>query len=190
MIRRRGILRHDRRGSAALELALLAPVMVSLFCGTIEVTQLIRVETKLGLAAQSLQNMVAGQSSVTQTTVDNFFVGSQLVMTPFAGSKLTATVASVTFSSAGASSALAWQLLEPGTASAASMSTITACGLAKGLSLGSDSVIIVRMTYSYTPVLSYLLASSYSLTQVAYGRPRNVTTVSGASTSGAATGSC
>lgn len=183
----RKVLLQDRRALAALEFALLSPLLVMLFLGTIEVTQLIRVKTRMALAAQAIQNMVAGQSSATQASLDIAYAGGQLVMTPFAGSNLKASIASVTYSSAGAASTVAWQTLEGG---ATSMSTTTACTLASGLSLDSDSVIIVQATYSYTPILSFLLSSSYTLTQVAYGRPRNATTVTNSSSSTGATGSC
>ena len=182
---------RDRRGVAALELALIAPVLVTLFLGSIEVTQLIRVKTKLSLSAQAIQTMVAAQNppvAVTPpATVENAFGGGQLMMVPFAASRLAVAIASVTFTTAGAPSKLAWQVLENG---AASMTVAAACALATGLGLGGDSVIIVKATYSYTPVLSYILASRYTLTQIALGRPRGNATMTVATSAGATTGSC
>lgn len=177
----------DRRGVAAVELALLSPVLVMLFLGTVEVTQLIRVKTKLALAAQAIQNMVAGQTTATTSSLATAYAGGQLVMTPFAGSGLTASIASVSFTSSGSATTVTWQALEGG---ATTMTVSAACTLAAGMSLGSDSVIVVRATYAYTPVLSYLLGKSYALTQVTYGRPRNTTTVSTPAASTGATGSC
>lgn len=178
---------RDRRGVAAVELALLSPVLLMLFLGTVEVTQLIRVKTKLALTAQAIQAMVAGQTTATANSLSIIYSGSQLVMTPFASSGLTASIASVSFTSSGSATSVDWQMLEGG---ATSMTVSAACTLAAGLSLGSDSVIVVKTTYAYTPVLSYLLGKSYTLTQVAYGRPRNAAAVSGPSTSTGSTGSC
>jgi Flp pilus assembly protein TadG len=188
-----GAFRRDRRGVAALELALIAPVLVTLFLGSVEVTQLIRVRTKLSSSAQAIQNMVAGRntpaSSTPNAAVNSAFSGGQLMMYPFAASNLAVAIASVTFNSATppAPSTLAWQVLENG---AASMTLATACTLAAGLSMGGDSVIIVSATYGYTPILSYILSSHYTLTQVAFGRPRSSAAFAVTSSSGAATGRC
>lgn len=180
-----GFLR-DRRGAAAVELALLSPILCILFLGTVEVTQLIRVKTKMTLAAQAIQTMVAAQSTATASSLALAYTGGQAVMTPFSGGALTATIASVGFGSSGSASSVTWQVVE---GAAAGMSTATACTAAAQMSLGSDSVIVVYATYRYQPVLSYLLGSSYVLTQTAYGRPRNVSGISGPTSTGP-TGSC
>lgn len=172
---------------AAVELALLSPVLVMLFLGTVEVTQLIRVKTKVALAAQSIQNMVAGQITASANSLLIAYAGGQRVMAPFAGSSLTAAIASVTFTASGSASLVDWQVVEGGTTG---MTTSAACSLAAQMSLGSDSVIVVQVTYAYIPIVSYLLGKSYGLTQVTYGRPRNVSSVSGPATSTGATGSC
>lgn len=165
----------------------MSPLLVMLFLGTVEVTQLIRVDTKLTLAAQAIQDMVAGQNVASATSLATVFSGAKLVMTPFSGSNLTAAIASVSFTSSGSTGTVAWQVVEGG---ATSMTTAQACALAAKMSLGNDSVIVVSTTYAYTPILSYLLSRSYALTQVAYGRPRNVASVSGPTTSTGSTGSC
>lgn len=177
---------RDRRGAAAVEMALLSPILVMLFLGTVEVTQLIRVKTKLALAAQAIEDMVAGQTSATTASLANAYAGGVLVMTPFPTSGLTATVASVSFNASGSAATVDWQVLEGG---ATGMTTAAACTLAAQMGLGSDSVIVVKATFAYTPVLSYLLGQSYALVQITYGRPRNAATVSGPTSTGA-TGSC
>jgi Flp pilus assembly protein TadG len=178
--------RRDQRGAAAVELALLSPILCILFLGTVEVTQLIRVKTKMVLAAQAIQTMVTAQSTATSSSLTLDYTGGQAVMTPFSGSALAVTIVSVGFSSSGSASSVIWQVVEGG---GTGMSTATACTAAAQTSLGSDSVIVVYATYSYKPVLSYLLGSSYLLTQTAYGRPRNVSSISGPPSTGPI-GSC
>lgn len=168
-------------------MALLSPVLVMLFLGTFEVTQLIRVKTKMALAAQAIQNMVASQNSATANSLTTAYSGGQLVMMPFAGSGLTAAIASVTFTASGQASTVAWQVLEGG---AAGMTTSVACALAANMSIGSDSVIVVTTTYAYTPVLAYMLSKRYALTQVAYGRPRNTGSIPGPVSSAGLAGNC
>nr|WP_321985774.1 TadE/TadG family type IV pilus assembly protein [uncultured Lichenicoccus sp.] len=182
-------LRHDQHGVAALELALTAPLMLILFFGTVEVTQLIRVSNKLTLATQAIANIIGGQNPATVLNVGNAYVGGEFVMTPFVNSTpLLATIASVTYDSSGNPSQLAWQITEGG---ASAMSVATACSLAKGYGVGSDSVIIVQASYSYAAITHYILPSSYALSHVAYGRPRNVAAIAGVSSPlTAPTGGC
>ena len=180
-------LRLDRRGTAAVETALLSPVLIMLFLGTFEVTQLIRVEAKLTRAAQAIQDIVAGQTTASAATLTAAFTGGQIVMLPFGASSFSASIASVTFNSSAVASTVDWQEIEnsnPG------MTTTYACTTASGMSLGSDSVIVVQATYTYVPIISYLLGKSFTLTQTAYGRPRNAATVSGPGSSNGSAGNC
>ncbi|WP_428377984.1 TadE/TadG family type IV pilus assembly protein [Lichenicoccus sp.] len=188
MMRVAARLADDRRGVAALELALVAPLMLIMFFGVVEVTQLIRVSNKLDFASQAIENIVAGQNPATVVSVTNAYQGGELVMAPFVGTtNLAVTVASVIFDASGNAS-LAWQITEGG---ASAMSVATACGLAKGLGLGSDSVILVQASYSYSAITHYILPSSYALSHVAYGRPRNISTIAGVSSpTTAPVGSC
>ena len=180
-------LRLDRRGTAAVETALLSPVLILMFLGTVEVTQLIRVEAKLTRAAQAIQDIVAGQSGATAASLAIAFTGGQIVMTPFGAANLSAAVASVTFTSTGTAKAISWQQVEN---SGTSMTTTYACGAAAGMSLDSDSVIVVQATYTYVPIVSYILGKSFTLTQTAYGRPRNTPEITWSGSFNGTTGNC
>ena len=182
-----GRLRVDRRGTAAVETALLSPVLILLFLGTVEVTQLIRVEAKLTRAAQTIQDIVAGQTTANAASLTIAFNGGQLVMLPFGPTNFSASIASVTFDSTAAANTVAWQQIEnsdPG------MTTTYACSTATGMSLGSDSVVVVQATYTYVPIVSYVLGKSFILTQTAYGRPRNTPVISWSGNSNGSTGNC
>lgn len=183
MIGSLGTLLRDGRGVAALELALVVPVMLVLFFGTVEITQLIRASNKLDIATQSIENMIAGQKSVATADVDNAYKGGQLIMAPF-GATLAIAAVSVTFDSSGAPSGVAWQVLEGG---ATAVPGATACAMVAGLGRGNDSVILVQGRYGYSAAVHYILPASFSLSYVAFGRPRNVNAVSGPSTGA---GSC
>ncbi len=182
--------RRDRRGTAAVEVALLSPLLILMFLGTIEVTQLVRVEAKLAHSAQTIQDIVAGGPSTTSNTnLANAFTGAQIVMFPFTTTTtLSAAIASVTFDANGNASAVSWQKLEN---TSSGMTVASACAVAAGLSLNNDSVIITQVTYTYIPIVSYLFGKSFTLTQTAYGRPRsNPAVVTDDNSSDGPTGNC
>ena len=187
MTKRPQILRtllRDYRGTAAVEMALLSPVLVLLFFGTLEVTQLIRVEAKLTHAAQTIQDIVAGQAQATTASLQIAFNGGQLVMTPFTAANMTAAIASVSFGSNATPTQVTWQQVENGDPG---MSSSFACSAASGMSLSNDSVIVVQVTYSYNPIISYLFGKHFTLSQMAFGRPRNTSVISNSSSSNGAT---
>ena len=189
---RRSVVRRlfaDRRGTAAVEAALLSPVLILLFLGMVEVTQLIRVETKLARAAQAIQDIVAGQTAGSSSTASlaNAFAGGQIVMTPFGALNMSASIASVKVDSSANALSVDWQQLEN---NSPNMTIAFACSTAAGMSLGSDSVIVVQATYNYVPIVSYLFGKNYTLTQTAYGRPRNVPAISAPASSNGSSGNC
>jgi hypothetical protein len=123
---------------------------------------------KADFAAQAFADMIAAQNSVDATALTNFCNGVQMVMVPYVTTSLKAAIASVT------NGAVDWSDTSCGPATAISSPTSVAAALGVG---GGNSVIIVQTTYTYTSPLSYLMPASITLTQTAFARPRNVTTV-------------
>jgi len=172
MIRRLSRLPRDERAAALVEFALVLPIMISLFLGTFEVTRVVAADMRLASAAQSYADMIAQQSTLTVAQMTNFCNGGKLAMTPLPAKGLKAAVASVTHGNS--STAEDWHDESCGTAKAIASATTIAAPLVPNV---NDSVIIVQASYAYTSPISYVLKKSYTLTQSAYARPRNVTTV-------------
>jgi Flp pilus assembly protein TadG len=173
MIRRLREIGSDRAGAALVEMALILPVLLTLFMGSFELTLLVLANMKCTNAAQTMADLIAAQTDVTTANLADYYNGTQFVMSPFSGTPLKIGIASVTFSSSGAE-AVAWTATEGSGASNVSNPTT----LASGLGTKNDSVIVVQSTYKYTSPISYVLSTSYTLTQTAFSRPRNVTSVS------------
>ncbi len=158
----------DRSAVAVVEFAIVMPLMLMLTMGTFEATRAVRAKMKADFAAQTLADMIAAQNSVNAAALANFCSGTQMVMVPYVTTSLKAAVASVT------NGTVDWTDNTCGSATAISSPAAIATTLSGG---GGNSVIIVQTTYSYTSPLSYLMPASITLTQTAFARPRNVTTV-------------
>jgi len=159
---------RDRRAVAVVEFAIVMPLMLMLTMGTFEATRAVRAKMKADFAAQTFADLIAAQNAVDSVALTNFCNGAQMVMVPYTTTSLKAAIASVT------NGAVDWTDTSCGSASAISNPTSVATTLSGG---GGNSVIIVQTTYSYTSPLSYLMPASITLTQTAFARPRNVTTV-------------
>jgi len=159
---------RDRSAVAVVEFAIVMPLMLMLTMGTFEATRAVRAKMKADFAAQTFADLIAAQNAVDAATLTNFCNGAQMVMVPYPTTSLKAAIASVT------NGTVDWTDTTCGSATAISNPTTIASTLSGG---GGNSVIIVQTTYSYTSPVPYLMPASITLTQTAFARPRNVTTV-------------
>jgi Flp pilus assembly protein TadG len=92
-----GRLTQSNSGIAALEFALIAPVMVALMMGTIELTNAIRVRSRLNTTVGQLAELVAGTPTVTAAngTLADMCTGAIMNLAPFNTSTLAADIVSL-----------------------------------------------------------------------------------------------
>lgn len=158
----------ETRAVAVVEFAIIMPLMVMLTMGTFEATRAVRAKMKADFAAQTFADLIAAQTSVDAAALTNFCNGVQMLMVPYVTTSLKAAIASVT------NGTVDWTDTSCGSATAISSPATLATTLSGG---GGNSVIIVQTTYAYTSPVPYLMPASITLTQTAFARPRNVTTV-------------
>jgi Flp pilus assembly protein TadG len=182
-----GRLADDRSGIAAIEFALLFPVLAILFLGSYEVSDLLLHYLKLQAAAETAADLVS------QTPVNTYLESSgsssgwdftnitnavEQVMTPFPTSSLEVAYASITYSTG--TPVIDWHT-EVNGAPAITLSSlpnsVSAATRGNETSGSTDSFVVVRLTYPYTSPVQYLLKSTLTLTEAAFNRPRYVSCV-------------
>ena len=176
-----------RDGAAAIEFALIFPVMFTLFMGSIELTNLLMANLKTTAATEAASDLLAQTRATANTTnkagLDSYNVAAGLTMSPFpttgtvavptAGLKL--AFASITFNASGTPS-VAWHYEENGASpiTTASLDTVTLKKLVENPDPTKDSVVMVKSTYTYTSPISFVLGQTYTFTDIAYNHPRYV----------------
>jgi Flp pilus assembly protein TadG len=171
-------LRHDVSGVAAVEFALILPIMLLLFLGSFETTNLVLAYMKLEASAETAADLVAQTkvNTVLQSTdFTNITNAAKQVLSPLptSGVLLKIAFASVTYNTG--SAVIDWHTEVN---SATPITTANVPNSASLANLGNqangsmDSVIIVTLTYSYSSPFTYVLSSSYTLTESAFNRPR------------------
>lgn len=165
---------RDASGTVAVEFAFLLPILLTLFLGCFEASNLLLAEIKLVDATETAADLI-GQTkagNVLQTAdFTNFDEAAIQVMTPLPTAGLQLAFASVTYNSG--APVLDWHYEVNGAAPISLQSV--ASGL--GTNGSTDSVLVVRTTYTYTSPISYVLNARYPLSSIAYGRPRYVVCV-------------
>lgn len=172
MIRRFCRLDRDRAGTAAIEFAIVLPVILLLALVALETTLAVMAGMFLTNAAESVANIVAQQNSANWS-VSNVCTAGQMSMTPLSGTPIKVAIASVT-NQGGAGASVDWQDTSCGNAASISNAASLAAGLIPD---SGDSVIVVQATYTYTPPIQYILTSAINMTQTSYQRPRNGSSV-------------
>ena len=82
----------DRRGVSAVEFALLAPVMIALYLGLVEISDGIGIDRKVSLTAATLANLTAQATTITTSEMSNILDASSAIVAPYSASKLKMTV--------------------------------------------------------------------------------------------------
>jgi Flp pilus assembly protein TadG len=180
-------LAADRAGTAAVEFAILLPVLLLLFIGSYEFANLLLAYHKLESAAETTAGLVAevpagtvvlASGSGTGWDFGNISAAADEVMTPFPTTGIKMAYASITYSTGAA--VIDWHLEQNGATpiNVASLPDgVQTANLGTASSGSSSSAVVVQLVYPYTSPLSSFLNTNYTLTVTAFNRPRYVNCV-------------
>ncbi len=164
----------SRRGSILVEAAVVMPVLAVLLVGTAEFGEAFMIKRRINQFASTSADLVAQQSCVTTANLqDVASIGSTLLQ-PFAYSSAIAGVqiSSVIQNAGGAS--VQWSY---GSGSLAGLTANSAFSLPSGLISQTQTIIVARTSYVFTPTLGSFLGTSITFTAAAYNYPRVVSAV-------------
>jgi Flp pilus assembly protein TadG len=159
-----------RAGLAAVEFALLAPLMVVMYLGTFELVQGIAVKRQVTLTASTLANIVTQYSNVSQSADwPGIYTAAATVLTPYSTANAGVTISVVKITTPG-SAAVVWSL--PGYNGTARP---TGQVLTIPTTLGSTGTYLVlgEATYKYTPVIDLLNFGTIPVYSSVYMLPRD-----------------
>ncbi len=173
--------RIGRSGTALIEFALVAPLMVSLLLSVADLAPSLMVKLKVGTATQAIADLAAQAATVSPGDVPNLFaIGSDL-MAPFASTPLIQRVSNI--ATDGTKAFVYWSCGESKTLQ--QFDTFTEIktpptGLIN-VNKADTSYIMVETQYNYLPPAGFILKSAQVTNVTAYTLPR-VSTFVGPST--------
>ena len=81
------------RGIAAVEFAMIVPIMLVLFFGMVEFSSGVAVDRKVTLVARTLSDLTSQSTTVTDTDIDQFLrCTAKAIMTPYSSTPLNSTI--------------------------------------------------------------------------------------------------
>lgn len=153
---------RNQKGIAAVEFALIVPVLMLSYLGATDVTQGLAIDRKLGQVASTVSDLVAQEDSVTSDQVHAFFQSGIAIMRPFdfESTKLRLAIIEVDGSSTEVTGATArnWEI---------EASNGQSYDLPSDMVALSDGryVVVAEVSYDYTPIFGTVFNSTVSLGQ-------------------------
>jgi Flp pilus assembly protein TadG len=178
---------RDRRGVAAIEFAVIVPVMLVAFFGTVEFCSAIAVDRKVTLVARTLSDLTSQAGApVTDTYVQNVFTASVAIMNPYDLSPTTARISQI-YVDSHSNATVQWSKAAT-FATGAAQAMLAASSRSTGdnvtslvppaLLIKQTYLILSEVSYQYKPSVGYVMAKAgINLSDVSYTRPRQLVCV-------------
>jgi len=175
--------RKSRDGAAAVEFALLLPLMISMFFGVVETSLALLCRADVSVMASTAADLISQVNAASTTDISNVYAAAGTVLYPYysGGStgKPTIRITSViydTTSNSTTSGKIAWTCAQAGTgtltpASRAVGDTVT---LPQALMTTNGSVIIAEVAYNYASPTTKVITGPINMTNNFYTKPRRI----------------
>lgn len=166
-------LRQDKRGVAAIEFAMVVPLMLAMFVGAVEFSQVITIDRRVSQVASATADLVARTKTIDTTDMNGVMEVVTELLKPYSDTPLKLTVLNVAANITNvADTRVCWAENHPngGTGSYSYNDTYA---LPTGVVEAGDSVIVTEVEYDYQPLIfDTYLPGGKTLTEKYFLKPR------------------
>jgi len=166
---------REQRGQSAIEFALLAPLMLALYIGCVEISNGVAADRKVTLTAGTLANLTSQVTTLQQADIDNIFAASTAIMQPYTNT-VSAKVSCVKIDAGGAAT-VQWGQATTGTTPHARGDAIVVPDDLK-VPATVSYLILAEVGYQYVPItgfapgFSHIASTGITLSDKMYMTPR------------------
>jgi Flp pilus assembly protein TadG len=148
---------REARGVAAVEFAFIAPIMLLLFVGTIELSAGVSVNRKLSRLSSTVSDLVTQSQTLTTTDVTNIMASSAKVMYPYTA-QVSIVLTGISIDNTGTPK-IAWSQAQNGTPM--NVGAIYS-GVPDKIKKANTFLVAAKVGTTYTPSFGW---ASYNATQ-------------------------
>jgi Flp pilus assembly protein TadG len=159
-----------RRGLAALEFAILLPVMVFVLLASVDLIDALGTYRRAENVAASLADVVSRDTSVSDTEVTGLWSAVSLLMYPDTDTEMSERISSVMVNSS-TSATVVWSEAHNG---ATQLTVGSEVALPAQMMIPGSSLIMAETTYHYTSPMHFLFPSAVNFSHAVYRRSRLV----------------
>jgi Flp pilus assembly protein TadG len=177
-------LLKDCNGIAATEFAVIVPLMLVMFFGTVEFSSGVAVDRKVTLVARTLSDLTSQGTTATDATLGNSFAAANAIFYPYPATPTISTITELSVDPTTLKVTVVWSrsatITATGTVVLATGHTAgaTVTSIPTALAVGGTFLIWSEVSYLYMPTVGYVMAKTgVNLSDVAYTRPRQSSSV-------------
>jgi Flp pilus assembly protein TadG len=161
----------SRGGIAAVEFALVLPVLVLLFLASVDAARAIAIYMKVRAATYTLDALTNQYQTIQSTDITSIVGATSLVMAPYSTAPAGITVSQISVNSA-TNATVSWSYSQNGTALVKGNTVTVPSGFSTCTSYPCY-LIYGQVSYSYTPLFGYFTPSAINMSDSLYVTPRN-----------------
>jgi Flp pilus assembly protein TadG len=160
------------RAVAAIEFAMILPVLMVIFLGSFDAGRAIAIYMKVRSATYALASITNQYSTIQASDMTSITGATSVVLAPYSSSPVVVTISQITISSKGVAT-VAWSYSRGGTARAQG-SSIT---IPSTLDVDNTYLIFAEVSYQFTPMFGYFALGGIAFSDNLYVTPRNSTCI-------------
>jgi Flp pilus assembly protein TadG len=159
-------------GMAAVEFALILPVMLTAYLGGVEIGDGVAIDRKVAITTRAVADLASRYTKITDAQMTTILGASSTIIAPYASGPLAVTVSGVIVDNRG-NATIDWSNTVNGTARTKG-SAVTLPG-----TLASAGAYYVwgEVKYAYTPTLGYVMTGTWNLSNQIFMSPRESATI-------------
>jgi Flp pilus assembly protein TadG len=161
---------RDRRGVSAVEFAMVAPLLITLYFGCVEISDGVAADRKVTLTAAALANLSSRVTNISSGDMTNILDASSAIIAPYSAANLTITVSCLSIN-ASKNATVKWSATRNGTARAVG-SSYTFNVSESALDIANSQLVLAEATYAYTPIVGYSITGTLTLADHMFMSPR------------------
>lgn len=158
------------RGVAAIEFAIILPILVTLFLASVDGARAIAIYTKVRAATYVLDAITNQYTTIQSADMSAILGATSVVLAPYSSSPIVVVLSQIKVSSA-TSATVNWSATLNGTALTQTSSTTVPTNFASCPSYPCY-LIYGKVSYTYTPLFMYFTKSAITLSDSLYVTPR------------------
>lgn len=165
-------LRRDINGMAAIEFALLFPLIIMIFFGTIGVSDGVAVDRKVTTLTRTLSDLISQAAQITPVDLTNAYMIGGVIMTPYSSTPIKAKITQIYIDSQTSLPKVNWVSAYNDTPHTCS----ELIAVPAGLRIPGTYLIMSEVTYAFKPAAGISGATfqtpTFHLSDQTFTRPR------------------
>jgi Flp pilus assembly protein TadG len=176
--------RKSQDGVAAVEFALILPLMLLIFFGVVESSMALLCRADISIMSSTAADLISQESTTNTADLNNVYAAAGTVLYPYytggATGKPTIRLTSVVYDSTNATPTtggkVGWTCTQAGTGtlSPASRSVGQTVTFTQPLMTANGSVLMAEIAYSYSSPTTQVITGAINMTNNFYTKPRRV----------------